>query len=40
MQIVLSHSQPDYAYNEVSKAMSLQKYEEFLLYGVTGSGKT
>ena len=29
-----------YAYNEVSKAMDLQKYEQFLLYGVTGSGKT
>ena len=28
------------AYNEVSKAMNLQKYEQFLLYGVTGSGKT
>ena len=28
------------AYNKISKTISNRKYEEFLLYGVTGSGKT
>ena len=33
-------NEQQYAYNEISKCINQNLYEEFLLYGVTGSGKT